>query len=98
MKLSNVELLDFGIEIVAAMKASCYDFDIETGRILALQETEIDRMEEVTEIWDTLDDESKKRYTDLAEQEKIRLHKQAIFAAKISLEKLNNILAQRSKT
>ena len=82
-------MLKLGIEIVAAMKASCYDWNIETGRILALEETEIDRMEGVTEIWETLDDYSKKRYTELAKQEKERLHNQANFVAKITVDWIN---------
>lgn len=45
--MKQEQKLELGIEIVAAMKASCYNWDIEEGRISALMETETDRMEDV---------------------------------------------------
>jgi len=62
--MSDDQKLELGIEIVAAMKATCYtSWDIETGRIDALMETETDRMEGVTkEDWDDFTPQQKKRF------------------------------------
>ena len=87
--ISDDKQLELGIEIVSAMKASCYNYDIEEGRIIALEGTEIDNMEGVTpEMWDNFTDVNKERYTVICLAEKEILHKQAMFVAKIATEKL----------
>ena len=87
--MTDDQKLEFGIEIVSAMKASAYDVDIEDGRIMALEETEVDRMEGVTpEYWKSLPDEDKSRFTNIATLEKERLHKQALFVADIAIKKI----------
>ena len=84
--MKKEQLLELGIEIVAAMKASCYNCDIEIGRDIALEETEIERMEGYKH-WNSFDKNTKLRYKDAAKREKKRLHKQALYVAKITLEK-----------
>ena len=83
--------LKFGIEIIAAMKASAYNTDIEQGRILALEETEVDRMEGLTpEYFNALPLEDRQRFIKIAKNEKERLHTQARYVAGIALEYLKS--------
>jgi len=94
IKFPNTDdkILELGIEIIAAMKASCYDWNIETGRILALSETEINRMEDITpEDLKNLSAAGLARLKLVANFEKDRLHKQAKYVAKITLEKLKSL-------
>lgn len=87
--MEDKKLLELGIEIVSAMQANCYDVDIETGRDFALSETEVDRMEGVDEeMWNDFTAEQKERFSKICKQEKERLHKQALYVAKITLDKL----------
>lgn len=96
--MENNKKLELGIEIVAAMKASCYNCSIAEGRALAIEETEVDRMEGITpEYWKNLPQEDQKRYTKIAAYEKERLHKQAMFVAEITLEKLKQMNYERSE-
>jgi hypothetical protein len=89
-RLTEIELLDFGIEIIAAMKSDAYGVDIETGRIMALEDTELDRITEVD--IKEIEGESLERIKDYVKREKQRLHNQSFYVAKIALEKLNSIL------
>ena len=87
--MTEDQKLEFGIEIVSAMKASAYDMPIEDGRIMALQGTEIDRIEDFAfEDFDSLSDEKKEWYKKWVSREKETLHKQAMFVADIAIEKL----------
>lgn len=87
--MTNDQKLELGIEIVSAMKASAYDVPIEDGRIMALENTEIDRMDGVTpEYWKFLSDEDKAKFTEIAALEKECLHKQALFVADIAIKKI----------
>ena len=79
MKLNDTNLLELGIEIVAAMKASCYSVSIEDGRIMALEETRESDYEGLPDA---------KIY---ATRERERLEKQALFVAKIALEKIESL-------
>lgn len=92
-ELTQEQKLDFGIEIVSAMKASCYNWDIEEGRIDALMETEIDRMEGVDQImWESFTDEQKERFRQHCIWEKERLHKQALYVAEIAITKYLSLI------
>lgn len=94
MKLSEDEKLELGIEIIAAIKANCYNVDIEEGRIMALEGTEIDRTIEGSdkESWDNCSDETKKMIEALCMREKKRLHNQAYYVSNIALKKIVEIL------
>ncbi len=88
--MNRREKLEFGIEIVAAMKASAYGVSIEDGRIMALENTEFNKEEYkktgINEIPITeIEIESRQKY---CRSEKKRLHKQAFFVADIALKKL----------
>ena len=88
--MTDKERLAFGIEIVSAMKASCYDWTIESGRIDTLMETEIDTMECFTQQWwDSLSYDEQVSYEKYCKREKERLHKQAMFVADIALKYLS---------
>ena len=90
--MTDDQKLELGIEIVSAMKASAYGVPIEDGRIMALQETEVDRMEGVTpEYWKSLSDENMAIFTNIAAFEKKRLHKRAMFVADIALKRLEQL-------
>lgn len=90
--MTDDQKLEFGIEIVSAMKASAYDMPIEDGRILALQGTEIDRIEDFAfEDFDSLPDDKKEFYKKWASREKEILHEQAMFVAGIAIEKLHSM-------
>lgn len=96
--MNQEQKLEFGIEIVAAMKATCYNWDIEEGRIDALMETEIDRLEGVSvEEFNTWDESLKLRVIDSCKREKERLHKQAMFVAEIAIAKYKNIVHKLTK-
>jgi hypothetical protein len=85
--MTDIEKLNFGIEIIAAMKASVYNETIEVGRILALEGTEVDRIENITpEYWNSLSKKNKDILTLSASLEKERLYKQAIFVVDIALK------------
>ena len=74
------------------MKASCLDWDIESGRIEALSDTEIDRLPETTlEEFEQLDNEMKARITAFCKREKERLHEQALFVADVAMSYLNAV-------
>jgi len=88
LQLDENKLLEFGIEIVAAMKADCYDCSIEEGRELALEGTIFDNELYLNELYLMVD---KSRLIEITELEKKRLHKQALFVAKIALMKLNSL-------
>jgi hypothetical protein len=79
MELNDTNLLELGIEIVAAMKANCYSVSIEDGRIMALEETRESDYEGLPDA---------KTY---ATRERERLEKQALFVAKIALEKIESL-------
>ena len=82
----NLNTLELGIEIVAAMKASLWDWDIESGRMDALSDTEIDRLSDLDMPFEEYSPEDKEMLTNVAIKEKERLHKQAEFAAKCTLD------------
>lgn len=91
-QMTKQEILDLGIEIVSAMKATCYNWDMEEGRIDALMETEIDRLEGVgVEEFNTWDDDLKLRVIASCKREKERLHKQAIFVANATIDYIKKI-------
>lgn len=87
-KHSDSEILALGIEIVSAMKASAYDVSIEQGRIMALEDTEPDRVEGL--FCRNLSNEEKERCQRMCDFEKKRLHKQAMFVANATLKYLNS--------
>lgn len=83
--------LEFGIEIIAAMKASCRDWNIETGRALALENTEPNLVEDID--FEKCDDEQKEMCVIVAKVEKEKLHKQALYVADIALDYLGRAKA-----
>jgi uncharacterized protein (DUF885 family) len=87
--MTQDQKLELGIEIVAAMKASAYEMSIEDGRIMALQDTELDRLSDFTvKEFENLEETFKRKVQKFQELEKERLHNQAFFVAEIALEKL----------
>lgn len=80
--------LKFGIEIIAAMKASCYDCDIETGRIMALENTEPNLVEGYD--YENCNEEEKDVCRRIAKHEKEVLHKQALYVSDIALKYIEN--------
>lgn len=82
--MTNDQKLELGIEIVSAMKASAYGVGILDGRIMALEGTEVDKMENTPE-------QSKPFYIDYCKREKERLHEQAMFVADIVLKKIKEL-------
>ena len=73
---AEVDKLAFGIEIVSAMKASAYGVSIEQGRDLALEGTEPD-------------ENMSHQHEMFVENERRRLHEQAVFVAEIALQYLS---------
>ena len=73
---AEVDKLAFGIEIVSAMKASAYGVSIEQGRSLALEGTEPDK-------------NMSHQHKMFVENERRRLHEQAVFVAEIALKYLS---------
>ena len=89
--MTNDQKLELGIEIVSAMKASAYDVSIEEGRIMALENTELDRMEELyslEELSESVKGEKMEFYKKWTSREKELLHKQAMFVADIAVKKI----------
>ena len=87
--MTEEEKLALGIEIVAAMKASVYGLDIEDGRILALENTETDRIEGMTsEEWEQLPAVRREIKIRMVNAEREALHKQAMFVAEATLKHL----------
>lgn len=87
--MTESEKLALGIEIVSAMKASVYGVSIEDGRIMALENTEIDQIEGMpAEDFKALNAISKVRMTRMVEVEREILHKQAMFVAEVTLKHL----------
>ena len=84
--MTEDQKLEFGIEIVSAMKASAYGVPIEDGRIMALEGTEIDRLDDID--FDSLPGKDKSFARKYAARNKERLHEQAMFVADIVIEKL----------
>ncbi len=82
MELNDQQLLELGIEIVSAMKADTYGASIEDGRLMALEDT----APEYTLEYDPADPPI--RY--IASM-KTRLHEQAVFVAKATMKKLNDM-------
>lgn len=70
------------------MKASCYNWDIEDGRIMALEDTEVQYIIELD--YNSLGEEDKNIVNKSLEKNKERLHKQALFVADITLKYLEN--------
>lgn len=89
MNDNDNDKLELGIELVAGMKASCANWDIEGGRIDALMNTEIDRVEDL--YFDRLPEETKNYWKIECKREKERLHKQAMYVADIMLKKLESM-------
>jgi hypothetical protein len=88
--MTDIQKLEFGIEIVSAMKASAYDTDIESGRLMALEDTELDRLGTHTlDEYNLLDDDLKAKIKNFQERQKEQLHKQALFVADVALGFLN---------
>ena len=83
--MKRKDKLALGIEIVAAMKASDYDTDIETGRIMAIEDTEFNRVIKPKAITE----EEKQKIINWCKLEKKRLYKQAFYVADITLKKLS---------
>lgn len=90
VELTESETLQLGIEIVAAMKASLCDWDIEQGRFMALEDTfeltEADIVGSTEIAHEHLPFHNEK----VVPFERERLHKQAIFAANTVIDLLNN--------
>lgn len=90
LRMTDVQKLEFGIEIVAAMKASAYNTDIESGRLMALEDTELDRLGTHTlDEYNSLENDLKSKIKDFQERQKKQLHKQALFVADVALSFLN---------
>ncbi len=88
-EIDDKEMLKIGIEIVSAMKASVYDTDIESGRIMALEDTELTLLGTHTfEEFQKLDEKTKKMIEGFQKRTKEYLHKQALFIAKIAVGKI----------
>ena len=88
--MTDVQKLEFGIEIVSAMKASSYNTDIESGRTMALEDTELDRLGTHTvEEYNSLDDDLKDKIKSFQVSQTKRLHEQALFVADVALGFLN---------
>lgn len=84
--------IEFGIEIISAMKASAYNTDIDMGRHMALEDTELDRLGTHTfEEYEKENDDFKKVIRDFQMGQKKRLHEQAIFVADIAINKYNEL-------
>ncbi len=84
--------LELGIEIVSAMQASAYNTDIEEGRILALMDTELDRLGTHTlEEFKLLDADLQNRIISFVESQRKRLHEQALFVADVVIEKIKSL-------
>lgn len=76
--------LELGIEIIAGLHAEVGGGDMEYGRYIALFETEANP-DELKE----LDEEQRERRLKAAQQQKGRLHRQALFVAVVAIAKLN---------
>lgn len=87
--MTNEEKLNFGIHIVAGMKASAMNTDFETGMIDTLSDTEMDRTLYSKEELEKLNEKDRERVFSYVEHAKKRLHEQAMFIANIALEKLD---------
>ena len=84
--------LELGIEIISAMKASAYNTDIETGRLMTLEDTELDRLGTHTlEEYNSLDDDLKQKIKQFQSSQKVKLHKQALFIADIVIQKYESL-------
>lgn len=81
--------LEFGIEIVSGMHASCRERDIETGRVYSLENTETDLVEGLA--FESLSAENKGVWRNICRHEKERLHKQALYVADIAIAKLKDM-------
>lgn len=91
--------LELGIEIVAAMKASAYHTTIEDGRLMALEDTEMDRLAQLTpQEYSQLPDEDKERVQDMVIFERRCLHKQAFFVVDAALAKLEEMKENGANT
>jgi len=90
--MSNEQKLELGIEVISAMKASAYNTDIETGRLMALEDTELDKLGTHSfEEYQKLDSELKERIKNFQISQKENLHKQALFIADIVIQKYNSL-------
>jgi hypothetical protein len=90
--MSNEQKLELGIEVISAMKASAYNTDIETGRLMALEDTELDKLGTHSfEEYEKLDSELKERIKNFQISQKENLHKQALFIADIVIQKYNSL-------
>lgn len=88
--MTDTQKLKLGIEIISAMKASVYNADIESGRLMALEDTELDRLKSYTlEEYGSLDEDSKAKIKAFQEKQKAVLHEQALFVADAVLQCLN---------
>ena len=80
--LNNEQMQELGIEIIAGMKASAYDTTIEVGRELAYEETEAPPDASI-------------KHQQYCKAMKKRLIEQALFIAKITLEKFKKLSGRK---
>lgn len=86
--LTQEQLLDLGIELVAALQANLYNTTLEEGRKYALDETEVDEESEEYQ-----NPEIRDRYVGFVEFQRERLHQQALLLANTAVAKIQQLAA-----
>lgn len=92
--MNSSKILEFGIEIVAAMMASAHHVDIEQGRLMALDETEIDTILSEEE-YSALPLDKKAEWDNYVDSQRERLHSQARYVAQKALVKYKELKKER---